>query len=141
MIAYPAYYDLPEWEPVYLILENKMDFKINYPDCNWLEEETSLLWWAKKELKKDKKLADYIGKNEKTKIIVKTTKKGQGAPVAEPVVDKETQKKMMAYYYKKQEQQKSLENNDEDDYLNSEWANPNNMKTQMITGGRDIRLK
>ena len=22
MIAYPAYYELPEWEPVYLILEN-----------------------------------------------------------------------------------------------------------------------
>jgi len=48
---------------------------------------------------------------------------------------------MMAYYYKKQEEQKKLENNDEEDYLNSEWANPNQMKNQLITGGRDIRLK
>lgn len=76
MIAYPAYYDLPEWEPVYLILENKMDFMVQYPDCNWLEENTSIIWWAKKELKNDKKLSDYIGKNEKTKIIVKVNKKG-----------------------------------------------------------------
>lgn len=47
----------------------------------------------------------------------------------------------MAYYYKKQEEQKKLEENDEDDYMNSEWANPGNLKTQLITGGKDIRLK
>ena len=53
-----------------------MDFLVQYPDCNWLEEGTSVFWWAKKELKNDKKLSDYIGKNEKTKIIVKINKKG-----------------------------------------------------------------
>jgi len=29
------------------------------------------LWWAGKELVRGKVLADYIGKNEKTKIVVK----------------------------------------------------------------------
>lgn len=76
MIAYPAYHNLPEWEPVYLILENKFDFLLNYPDCNWLDDKNTTLWWAKKELRNDKKLSDYVGKNEKTKIIVKSSKKG-----------------------------------------------------------------
>ena len=52
-------------------------------------------------MNEDKILYDYIGKNEKTKIVVKMNSKGQGAPMNEPLVDKETQKKMMAYYYKK----------------------------------------
>ena len=51
-------------------------------------------------------LSDYVGKNEKTKIICKISRKGQGAPVREPLVDKETQSKMLAFYYKKQEEQK-----------------------------------
>lgn len=33
--------------------------------------ESTVLWWASKELFVDKKLIDYIGKNEKTKIIIK----------------------------------------------------------------------
>lgn len=47
----------------------------------------------------------------------------------------------MAYYYKKQEEQKKLEENNEDDFLNSAWANPNNLKNQMVNGGRNIRFK
>jgi len=46
-------------------------------------------------------LRDYIGKNEKTKIIVKLTKSGTGAPAREPMIDEETHKKMLSYYYKK----------------------------------------
>jgi len=33
-------------------------------------KETSL-WWAGKELLRGKLLLDYVGKNEKTKIVVK----------------------------------------------------------------------
>jgi hypothetical protein len=32
------------------------------------------LWWAGKELLRAKKLEDYIGKNEKTKIVAKLQK-------------------------------------------------------------------
>ena len=64
-----------------------MDYLTQFPDCNWLDVKTTVLWWAKKELKTDKKICDYVGKNEKTKLIVKTTKRGQGAPVSEPMVD------------------------------------------------------
>ena len=53
-----------------------------------------------------KKLVDYIGKNEKTKIIAKLHKKGQGAPAREPVFTEDDRKHMMAYAYKKQEELK-----------------------------------
>lgn len=39
-----------------------------------LDSETSQLWWAGKELQHTKKLEDYIGKNEKTKIVAKLQK-------------------------------------------------------------------
>ncbi len=32
------------------------------------------LWWAGKELLPEKTLADYVGRNEKTKIVVKIQK-------------------------------------------------------------------
>jgi len=88
MIGYPGYHNLPEWDPVYEILEDKLDFKGRFPDCDWLEEDQIQLWWAKKNLKPEKKLADYIGKNEKTKIVVKIGMKGKHAPMAEAPIDK-----------------------------------------------------
>ena len=39
-----------------------------------LDEGTAQLWWAGKELTRDKSLGDFIGKNEKTKIIAKLQK-------------------------------------------------------------------
>lgn len=39
MIAFPGYYGLPHWEPVYLILENKFNFLQFYPDCEWVDAE------------------------------------------------------------------------------------------------------
>ena len=39
------------------------------------------MWWAGKEFRAEKKLSDYTGKNEKTKIVVKIAKTGSGAPV------------------------------------------------------------
>ena len=34
-----------------------------------MDEETSQLWWAGKELVRGKKLLDYIGKYEKTELL------------------------------------------------------------------------
>lgn len=76
MIVYPGYHGLPEWDPVHMILEDKMIFKAFYPDCEWKDINKVNLWWAKKELKENKLLSDYIGKNEKTKIIIKFGTKG-----------------------------------------------------------------
>ena len=54
-------------------------YRIKY--IQYLDPKDSVLWWAGKELLKDKKLNHYTGKNEKTKIIVKITRSGSGAPM------------------------------------------------------------
>ena len=71
-----------------------------------LEEETAQLWWAGKQLDRSKLLRDYVGRNEKTKIVAKLQKKGQGAPAREPVFSAEEQRTMMALAHKKQEEMK-----------------------------------
>ena len=50
-----------------------------------LDPETAVLWFAGKALTSDKLLSDYVGRNERTKAVVKLQKKGQGAPSREPV--------------------------------------------------------
>lgn len=69
------------------------------------------MWWAGKELLREKLLNSYTGKNEKTKIVVKLTKSGSGAPVREAAIDEETRIKLMSMYHKKQEELKKLETN------------------------------
>lgn len=88
-----------------------------------------------------KLLADYVGRNEKTKIVTKLQPKSSGAPAREPRIDEDTHKAMLSYYYKKQEEQKKLEANDDDSYMDSQWANPKALKSQLVGGGRDISWK
>jgi hypothetical protein len=98
------------------------------------------LWWANKELQWEKKLKDYVGSNEKTKIVVKIQKRGQGAPLREPRISEQEQKNMMAFYYRKQEEQKRLEENEDDDYLNSRWADPKSLK-KAFTGMNEVKWR
>ena len=53
------------------------------------DEDSAQLWWAGKEMVRSKKLKDFVGRNEKTKIVAKLQKKGQGAPAREPVFSEE----------------------------------------------------
>ena len=64
------------------------------------------IWFSGKELQRGKVLSDFVGKNEKTKVIVKVQKKGNSAPARERVVSEDQQKEMMAYYYRKQQELK-----------------------------------
>jgi hypothetical protein len=140
MKAYPAFHGLGEWEPVLLLLENKEQFDHTLHSTDDLKIETAQLWWAGKELTNGKKLSDYVGKNEKSKIIVKMQHKGSGAPTREPLVDEESHKSMLAYFHKKQEEQKTLEEDEEDAYLNSAWANPKQLKDQ-LQGISDFKFR
>lgn len=99
------------------------------------------MWWAGKELLRDKLLNSYTGKNEKTKIIVKLAKSGSGAPVRESAMDEEMRVKLMSMYHKKQEELKKIESNNEDDFANSSWANPNNLKSYLVTGGKGVGFR
>jgi hypothetical protein len=99
------------------------------------------MWWAGKELLREKLLNSYTGKNEKTKIIVKLSRSGSGAPVRESAVDEETRIKLMGMYHKKQEELKKIESHNEEDFANSSWANPNNLKNYLVTGGKGVGFR
>lgn len=103
-----------------------------------LDAESAQLWWAGKEFFRDQKVADRVGRNEKTKIIAKLQKRGNGGPQREPAVSEDERKAMMAHYFAKQEEMKKLSQADDDDYLTSSWANPSAMKNQ-LRGTSNIR--
>jgi hypothetical protein len=90
-----------------------------------------LMWWSGKPLAKDCDFTKYVGKNEKTKIVVKLTKEGATAPPREMAIDGRTQSEMMAYWYKKQEEHKKLVEDDDISFGNSDWANPTQLKSAL----------
>ena len=57
-------------------------------------------------MEKSKKISEYAGKNDKTKIIVKAQKVGGEQPLREPPVDQKTYQQMVKYYYKKVDESK-----------------------------------
>ncbi|XP_038622147.1 cilia- and flagella-associated protein 298 [Tachyglossus aculeatus] len=138
MIVYPM--GLPPYDPIRLEFEDKEDLSGTQAGLQVIEESEAQLWWAAKELKRTQKLSDYVGKNEKTKIIVKIQKKGQGAPAREPVISNEEQKQMMLYYYRRQEELKKLEENEDDCCLDSEWADSTALKKH-FHGVKDIKWR
>ncbi|KAK2823397.1 hypothetical protein Q7C36_019997 [Tachysurus vachellii] len=128
MIVYPM--GLPPHDPIRMELENQEDLAGTQASLQVIPEKNAQLWWAGKELHWDKKLQDYIGKNEKTKIIVKIQKKSQRAPAREPLMSEDQQKEMMLCSYRRQEELKKLEEADDDSYLQSEWSDQQALKRQ-----------
>lgn len=128
MIVYPM--ELPPHDPIRMEFEGREDLSGTQASLQVITEDECQLWWAAKEMQKGKKLQDYIGKNEKTKLVVKIQKKGQGAPAREPLITEEQQKQMMLNYHRRQEELKKLEETDDDSYLDSEWADRHSLKKQ-----------
>ncbi|KAM8898020.1 cilia- and flagella-associated protein 298 [Spinachia spinachia] len=128
MIVYPM--GLPPHDPIRMEFENQEDLSGTQASLQVITEDECQLWWAGKEMQRGKKLQDYIGKNEKTKLVVKIQKKGQGQPAREPLVTEEQQKQMMMHQYRRQEELKKLEEADDDSYLNSEWTDRQALRKQ-----------
>ena len=100
-IAYPM--GLPDYDRVSACLDDDEDLSGSASGKEVMDPETACLWWAGKQLLREgQTLRDYIGKNEKTKVVVKLQNAGTGAPTREPAISEEEQKKMMAFYHKKQ---------------------------------------
>ena len=98
------------------------------------------LWWSGKALDLDADLSKYVGRNEKTKLVMKLGKSGGGPPPRESALDAQTQNEMMAYWHRKQEEAKKLVEDDDISYANSAWANPNGLKSQ-LTGMENVRFR
>ena len=96
-----------------------------------LDASTAQLWWASKEFPRGGTVGERVGRNEKTKIVVKLQKPGSGPPAREAAVTEDERKAMMAHYFRKQEEMKKLSENTEEDYLNSSWADPSALRRQL----------
>merc|ERR1719230_533784 len=127
---------LPDYDDVRRILEEREDLE-GAAALEELEADKAALWLFSKETQDEKLLSDYVGKNDKTKVVAKLQKKGASAPMREPVVSEDEQKAMVAFYHKKQQEAEKLALEDEDNYMNSAWANPKSLKNS-FTGVGDI---
>ncbi|KAJ3315100.1 hypothetical protein HDV04_004241 [Boothiomyces sp. JEL0838] len=135
-IVYPQ--GLPLHDPTRAALDNTEDLEGTQASKDVFVPGETSLWWAGKELKSNT-LASYVGKNDKTKIMVKIQKAGQGQPIREPTISEQEQKNLMAYYYRKEQENKELLENEEDDYLHSTWADPKSLK-RAFNGMRDVKF-
>merc|ERR1719181_971168 len=137
MIVYPM--GLPDYDAVRPLLEEREALE-GSAALEHLDVDKVSLWCFSKELQRDKLLSEYVGKNDKTKVVAKLQKKGAGAPTREPVVSEDEQKAMVAHYHKKQQEAEKMALEDEDAYMHSAWANPKSLKNS-FTGVGDISWK
>lgn len=128
-IVYPM--QLPPHDSIRNEFQNTEDLSGTQASQEVIEPAKAQIWFAGKQMRPDQKLSDYIGMNEKCKVIIKLQKSGEGAPSREPVFTEAERKQMMMHAYRRQEESKRLEQDDGDDYLNSSWSNNKNLKSQM----------
>ncbi|KAF8778756.1 Cilia- and flagella-associated protein 298 like protein [Argiope bruennichi] len=137
-ICYPM--GLPSYEIISQELEGKEDLSGTQASKEILEPDGTELWWASKKLDPSKILSDYIGKNEKSKVVVKLQKKGSGAPAKESALTEQQRKDLMMAEYRRREELKKLENDDDDSHLDSQWADSNSLKKSFL-GLSTIKFK
>eukprot|EP00667_Euglena_gracilis_P018508 EG_transcript_19668 len=157
MIANPADYAAPleqlqkdieslevESEEVRLQKQFTMQIRLDDPSsadsAEVLDPKTAVMWFASKEMHRDKTVGDFVGKNEKTTALVKLTANNSHAPAREPPADSQMQKEMMAYWFKKQEEEKRLAEDDEIAWNGSRWADPKALKTA-FQGLKDMKIR
>lgn len=128
-IVYPM--QLPPHDSIRNEFQNTEDLMGTQASLEVIEPAKAQLWFAGKQLLSDRKLADFIGTNDKCKVIMKLQKSGEGPPGREPVFTEAERKQMMMQAYRRQEEMKRLEQDDDDGYLNSTWSNNSSLKNQM----------
>ena len=93
-----------------------------------IDPTDATLWFANREMKPENKLSDHVGKNEKTKVIVKVSTRRGGQPTSESWLDEENQKKIALLNHQRMEELRRLERDKDDSYLNSTWADGSALK-------------
>lgn len=134
IMAFPM--GLPAYDVVRLTIEGIDGLDGTAAGAQSLDATTAELWVASRIFDRNSKVCDRLGRNEKTKVIGKLQKPGDGAPGREPVVSEDEKKAMMAYYFKKQEEMKKLSESSEDEYLHSSWADPKQLQRSLRGAGQ-----
>ncbi|XP_068086088.1 cilia- and flagella-associated protein 298 isoform X3 [Anabrus simplex] len=104
MIVYPM--GLPPYDVLRHEFENVEDLSGTQASTEVIEIAEAQLWFCGKQMEINKKLIDYLGKNEKTKVIVKLQKQKEGPPGREAVMSEEERKQLMLHAHRRQEELK-----------------------------------
>lgn len=137
-IVYPM--QLPPHDIIRMEFTNTEDLTGTQASKEVIEPSKAQLWFAGRLVLPGKKLTEFIGNNDKTKVVVKLNSLGEGPPAREPVITEDVRKRMMADAYRRQEELKKLEIDDDDSYLNSSWADGNSLKRQ-FHGLENVRFR
>ncbi|CAG9858183.1 unnamed protein product [Phyllotreta striolata] len=125
-IVYPM--KLPPHDVIRMEFENIEDLAGTQASLEVIDPTTAQIWFCGKEMYRDKLVGEYVGRIENCKVVMKITKRGSGPPCREPIMSEEDRKQMMLHAYRKQEELKKLAQDDDDNYLNSDWADGQNLK-------------
>lgn len=138
-MAYPM--GLPEWDTVRLTIEGNEGLDGTAAGMELVPEDVAELWVASRifDRTSGQTVGDRLGHNEKTKVIGKLQKPGNGPPGREAAISEDEKKAMMAYYFKKQEELKKISESSEDDYLHSSWADPKQLQRSLRGQTGDVR--
>jgi len=138
IMAFPM--GLPEWDTVRLTIEGNEGLDGTAAGQELIDENTAELWVASRifDRSSGRTVADRLGNNEKTKVVGKLQRPGNGPPGREAAISEDEKKAMMAFYFKKQEEMKKMSESSEDDYLNSSWADPKQLQ-KSLRGQSDVR--
>lgn len=137
-IVYPM--QLPPHDCIRMEFTNTEDLTGTQASLEVIEPVKAVLWFAGHQMLDENTLLDYVGTNEKCKVIVKLAKMGEGPPGREAVLSEEARKQMMLHQYRRQEELKQLEDDDDDQYLNSNWADNSSMKNQ-VHGVQNVKFR
>lgn len=137
-IVYPM--QLPPHDSIRMEFTNTEDLTGTQASLEIIEPVKAVLWFAGHEMLGDKLLMDYVGRNDKCKVIVKLAKMGEGAPGREAVLSEEARKQLMLQQYRRQEELKQLDEDDDDQYLNANWADNTNFKNQ-VHGVQNVKFR
>ena len=85
---------------------NVEDLQGTYAAKEVIEPSKAQLWFAGHNMLPEKTLGDYLGRNEKCKVIVKLAKVDEGQPSREPAVSEEDRKRLTLHAYRRQEELK-----------------------------------
>lgn len=100
-IVYPM--QLPPHDPIRMEFTNTEDLSGTQASKEIIELAKGQIWFAGRNMLPNKILSEYLGTNNKTKVILKIAKCGEGAPAREPAVSEEARKQMMLQAYRRQE--------------------------------------
>lgn len=131
IMAYPM--GLPEYDTVRMTIEGDEGLDGTAAGQELLDQNTAELWVASRIFDRSpgQTVGNRLGNNEKTKVVGKLQKPGNGPPGREAAISEDEKKAMMAYYFKKQEEYKKMSEANDDDYLHSSWADPKQLQNSL----------